>query len=179
MKNSNQVAFLAALLLGSLALVAPANAQRFYANDNMNHSWSGVNQNDRADLRVDHRFTDGRDMRDNRIGTQRDWRDNRMSNDVGMRGDWRFRNGNFISSQRLSAFNNNISFVRSQIADRLSRGRINPGQAARLNARLDNLMAMENNASASNGGISLTEFNQLNARLNSVRVGLMGGLRWY
>lgn len=222
MNHSGNFAFLATLLLGSLAVAAPANAQSFYAHDNgLHRGWDNRINNDvqQNDMRFQHRVSDGRDMRDVRLGTDmrdrqdvrlgtdmrdrqdvrlgtdmRDRRDIRFGNDMRDRrdfrlgndfrnnrvsNDWRFRNPNFINSGRITAFNNNIATTRAQIANRLAHGRINAAQAARLNSRLDNLMAIENSAAASGGGVSLTEFNQLNSRLNSVRIGLMGGLRWY
>jgi len=86
----------------------------------------------------------------------------------GLRQD--FRRGSFGREQRISQ---EITRLRANIDRDLANGDISEGRAERLNFRLNNIAARAS-AMASAGGLSLSEFAMLQARLNDVRVAVNG-----
>ena len=78
---------------------------------------------------------------------------------------------------RVEEINRRVAHVRFDINRSLAQGLISPERAARLNARLDNIVASERDMSF--GGLNTDELWRLNARLDNVESAARGGGGWY
>lgn len=77
--------------------------------------------------------------------------------------------------QREARFNSDVARLRTRIATLQARHQISFREAARLTARLNNLVALEASMRA-DGRLSMGELASLEARLNNVEIAVRGSV---